>query len=188
MKKNHLPIISLKDFQFNEEIQILKPKALNEKKHTLVIERRTEYLVFASARRVVNKCCATFGTSLNEARAFSRTITQATNKLPICLGTTSHPFVLFPTLSASKESAIWISYNAVQWFHPSSSVDCSITLYNNRSFITNISTASIQTQMARSTIINRYFKQLDRISSPQKLTSNSIIAEHQIIELPSNNN
>lgn len=168
MNEKNLNIITLKEFQFNEEILILEPTTINTKKHTLVIEKNTEYLVFASARRIINKCCATFGTSLTEARTLSKRITRAHNKLPICLGTTAQPFVIFPTLSPSKEYTIWIAYSAITWYQPSATMDCDITLKNNSSFTTNISTSSLQTQIARSTIIHRHYESLNRMPSKQK--------------------
>lgn len=156
-----LTVIRLKDFQFNEDILVLEPWKYDDKKFTLVIETEQEYLVHASTKRVVKKCCSIFGTSLEGATRLSKEITRANSKLPIAIGPTTKPFVLFPTLSPDRAFTRWISFTSITWYDPGALYECEVTLKNGLSYKTNISTSSLQTQLSRALLIYRYYETLN---------------------------
>lgn len=163
MNENLIPVIRLRDFQFNEEILLLRPIYIknDEIKYTLVIEITQEYLVSASTKRVVRKCCAIFGTSLEESIRLSREITGATNKLPIAIGSTTKPFVLIPTSSPDRHYTTWIALKAIKRFEKTSTFNCMVTLMNNYTFVADISTSSIHTQISRAFIIDLHYATLN---------------------------
>lgn len=163
MSEYSISVIRLRDFQFNEEILLFQPIKLqdDELKYTLVIEVSQRYLVSASTKRVVRKCCAIFGTSLEESTRLSRDITGASNKLPIAIGSTAKPFVLIPTASPGRQYTSWIALKAIRHFNPSPSHICDITLINNFKFTADISTSSIHTQIARAFIIDLHYATLN---------------------------
>lgn len=173
--KNELTVIRLNDFQFNEEILVLEPWKYDNKKFTLVIETEQEYLVHASAKRVVKKCCAIFGTSLEGTTRLSKEITRANSKLPIAIGPNAKPFVLFPTLSPDRIFTRWISFSGIVWYDPGALYECTITLKNGLDYKTNISTSSLQTQMSRSLLISRYYSTLNN-QPANKFTQKSFMS------------
>lgn len=174
MTHTNLPVILLKDFHFTTDILVFEPWNLDKKRFTLVKEVQQEYLVFASTKRVIRKCCATFGTSLEETTKLSKHITQAANKLPIAIGPTSKPFVLLPTLSPDRAYTRWISFDAILGFESGKPFDCPITLLNGEKYITNISTSSLQSQIARSLMVKRYYKSLN-LKSMNSLANKEIM-------------
>lgn len=156
-----LNVIRLKDFQFSEDILVLEPWKYDDKKFTLVIEKDQEYLVHASTKRVVKRCCSIFGTSLEVATRLSKEVTRAKSKLPIAIGPASTPFVLFPTLSPDRLFTRWISFTGITWYDPGALYECEIIFTNGLSYKTNISTSSLQTQLSRSLLIYRYYTTLN---------------------------
>lgn len=170
MSENLIHVIRLKDFQFNEEILMFDPVTVNEDdlKYTLVTETTQEYLVSASTKRVIRKCCAIFGTSLEETTRLSKEITGASNKLPIVIGPTSSPFVLIPTASPDRLYTSWIALKAIKHIDPQPTFNCKIKLINGHEFTANISTSSINSQMTRAMIIDSYYSTLN-LQPPKSL-------------------
>lgn len=156
-----LTVIRLKDFQFSEDILILEPWKYDDKKFTLVIEKEQQYLVHASTKRVVKRCCSIFGTSLEVTTRLSKEITRANSKLPIAIGPASKPFVLFPTLSPDRIFTRWISFTSISWYDPGALYECDLTFSNGLSYKANISTSSLQTQLSRSLLVYRYYTTLN---------------------------
>lgn len=181
-----IPVIRLKDFQFNEEILLLQPINLknDDTKYTLIKEVSQEYLVNASTKRVVRKCCAVFGTSLEEATRLSREITGASNKLPIVIGPTSNPFVLIPTSSPDRHFTSWISLTAIKKFDAFPTYNCEILLTNLSTFKSEISTSSIHTQIARAFIIHAHYATLTHQPATSLTNKNFTSVSQNSIEKP----
>lgn len=184
MIKDRLPVILLEDFRFNDAIQVLEPviSKNNQQRFTYVLEKQRAYLIQSSIKRVIRKCCFLFGTSLDEALRFSRTITKATNKLPIVLGTTEQPYILIPTLSPDRPYTMWLAHHAILNCDVNSKVDCVVHLDNQiRPFFkTNVSTATLQTQLTRAMFLKRNYRLLkDLMPEP--------ISENHVVFIDSNN-
>lgn len=186
MKGSNLPVITLEQFRFNNEIQLLSPISFKAypQRFTYVLEKKREYLVQASTRRVIKKCCFMFGTSLDEALRFSRTITNASNKLPIALGSYEQPYIFIPTLSPDRPYTMWISYHAILNCEINAKVDCTIQLDNHiRSFFkTNVSTATLQTQITRAMILERNYEKLKNLEPNHFSKQRLIFIDPSMIE------
>lgn len=162
MSNSDLAIISLKDFQFNDEICVFEPYTLYDNSRcTLVTEKQREYLVSASTRRVINRCCSTFGTSLEECTRLSKEVTGAANKLPISFGTMDSPTVLFPTLSPDRAYTSWVVLEKITRFSIGAATNAIIFFDGDKKFNSQISTSSLNSQIARSFVIKQHYSSIN---------------------------
>ncbi len=108
--------VNLYDFCLTPNICMLKPFEIEGHHYSLVLELEKSYVVSCSVTRLMNRICASLGTTLDTALAYSNNIFSELDestgkdkiKLPITLSVLNQSYIFFPTASPKKNHNSWI--------------------------------------------------------------------------------
>ncbi|MFJ8261804.1 competence protein ComK [Rummeliibacillus sp. NPDC094406] len=111
-------MVSLYDFCLTPNICMLKPMIIDGHNYSLVLELEKRYVVPCTVTRLMNRICASLGTTLDVTLNYSNSIFREVNvnsskeenmiKLPIVLSVLNKPYIFFPTASPKKNHNTWI--------------------------------------------------------------------------------
>lgn len=111
-------IVKLYDFCINSNICMIKSFDAEGRNYSLILETERTYVVPCTITRLMNRICASLGTTLDATLEFSNNIFKEANintngdecmiKLPIILSVVNQAYILFPTSSPRKKQNSWI--------------------------------------------------------------------------------
>ncbi|MEG0380983.1 MAG: competence protein ComK, partial [Kurthia sp.] len=80
----------------------------------------------------------------------------------ISLGTMDTPTVLFPTLSPDRAYTSWVVLGKISRFSVGAATNATIFFNGDKSFESQISTSSLNSQIARSYVISQHYSSLNQ--------------------------
>ncbi len=121
-----------------------------------VLEKDKEYFVSTSAYKVMDKSCQYFGSSYEGRIAGSKSILNASYKLPVIVEE-SKEIIFFPTNSAMVEHCSWLALNNIKSYEKYN--DKTKVIFNNdRELILDITYPSFDNQLLRANKLGYIFK------------------------------
>ena len=162
-------IVKLYDFCLNPNICMLKPIVLEGRNYSLVFETKRMYVVPCTVTRLINRICASLGTTLDAALDYSNNIFKdahiKTNKdeimikLPIVLSVINQSYILFPTASPRKKHAAWILWQKFRGHSTIGQHEIRLHFKNDVFIDEQISFTTLSRQQYYSSIL--YFRHMD---------------------------
>lgn len=162
-------IVKLYDFCLNPNICMLKPIVLEGRNYSLVFETKRMYVVPCTVTRLINRICASLGTTLDAALDYSNNIFKdahiKTNKdeimikLPIVLSVINQSYILFPTASPRKKHAAWILWQNFRGHSTIGQHEIRLHFKNDVFIDEQISFTTLSRQQYYSSIL--YFRHMD---------------------------
>lgn len=136
----------MNNYEINEETMAV---ISTEKGKTIILEENHEYNIDKDAYEIMDESCRYFGSSYNGRVAGAKKMIGYEYKLPIIVEE-SKKIIFFPTVSPQLEGCCWISLNHFNSISDKE-LNTEITFKNGKKITTNISKASLNNQVLRST-------------------------------------
>lgn len=154
-------VLGMKRYEVNTQTLAIIPIGEGKSK---VIEKKMDFIVNATPRKIINDSCKFFGSSYEGRFSGTKTLTGITHKSPIIIEE-SRKIIFFPTKSPRLDTCSWISFNNIEEYNGDTK-NSIIKFSCGRTLRLNISYTIIDNQVLRSTRLESILRK--RIKSFEK--------------------
>ncbi|WAA08699.1 competence protein ComK [Fervidibacillus albus] len=136
------------EFYLSPKTMAIIPIRYGSKIYSKIVEEDREVITPYKPLDVIKKSCRFYASSYDGRREGTKELIGVTHKAPIVIDPIQSIYV-FPTASPTNSECVWISYEHVIHYEPSSKMKTNVTLGNNVTIQLPISTYSFENQLFR---------------------------------------